>query len=154
MNRDFHEMDQMLSRCMDAFAGIPTRIALHAIPIDIRSYPDKFMIDANLPGYKKDEISITFENGALTISATHKVEEHKCDCGDNCQHETCQCNHEPEYKYVCKERMNGTATRTITMNRAENLDLNKMTADFVDGVLTITINKKPIDEIRKTININ
>jgi len=38
-------------------------------PVDIYEDVDNFYLDAELPGYRKDQINLTYENGILTIAA-------------------------------------------------------------------------------------
>jgi HSP20 family molecular chaperone IbpA len=44
--------------------------------VDVREDADRLIVEADVPGYKKDEIEINMENQTLTISAAHK-EEHR-----------------------------------------------------------------------------
>src|SRR5215210_5164847 len=45
-----------------------------AFPLDVAERDNDFLITAELPGVKKDDISITLENGELTIAAETKSE--------------------------------------------------------------------------------
>src|SRR4051812_18049773 len=43
-------------------------------PLDVTERNDEFLIAAELPGVNKDDISVTLENGVLTVSADMKSE--------------------------------------------------------------------------------
>src|SRR4029450_9163513 len=49
--------------------------------VDIREDADHIYVEAELPGFKKDEVDITLENQTLTISAERRQEEKKGDAG-------------------------------------------------------------------------
>jgi len=63
------------------FGGWPSLLAAEdltgAYPVDIREDDDKVYVDAELPGFKKDEIDVSLENGLLRIAAERKPEETK-----------------------------------------------------------------------------
>ena len=50
---------------------------LAAYPVDIREDDDSVLVEAELPGFKRDEINVTLEQGVLRISAERKAEESK-----------------------------------------------------------------------------
>src|SRR5438552_16077644 len=50
--------------------------------VDVREDPDHIYVEAELPGYKKDEVDITLENQTLTISAEKKQERKQEQKGD------------------------------------------------------------------------
>ena len=43
-------------------------------PVDVYEQNNKIVVDAELPGFKKEEIDVSFENDLLHISAEHKTE--------------------------------------------------------------------------------
>ena len=48
---------------------------LPAFRTDIRDQGDKFLLEAELPGFQKEEISLELKEGILTIRAEHKESE-------------------------------------------------------------------------------
>ena len=46
-----------------------------AYPVDIREEDGKLVVDAEMPGFKRDEIDVSVENGVLRIQAERKPEE-------------------------------------------------------------------------------
>ena len=64
-----------------AFSRWPTRTEAEfesaMYPVDIHEDNDNLIVEAELPGYTRDEIDVNIEQGILTISAQRKVEEKK-----------------------------------------------------------------------------
>lgn len=90
--------------------------------VDIKESDKDFVIHADLPGVKSNDIEVTAENGVLTIKGEResKKEEEK----DN-------------YKRV--ERFSGSFMRRFTLPDSANLE--KISAKTKDGVLELTIPK-------------
>ncbi|EEF57448.1 Hsp20/alpha crystallin family protein [Pedosphaera parvula] len=100
--------------------------------IDIYEDKEKITVNAELPGMKKEDINVSLEGRALTISGERKEEqEHKE--GDN-------------YR---AERFFGRFQRSITLPSAVNAE--KINANYKDGVLTIEL---PKSEEAKAKQIN
>jgi len=88
---------------------------------DIRETSQEFIVEAELPGMKKDEIVVELRDNTLTISAEKREE----------------INEEKE-NYVRRERRFGSARRSFYV---ENVDDKKVKADYKDGVLKIVLPK-------------
>jgi HSP20 family protein len=90
--------------------------------VDITETETHFVIHADLPGVKPDQIEVTAENGILTLKGTResRKEEEK----DN-------------YKRI--ERLSGSFMRRFTL--PDTADLDKISAKTKDGVLDLTIPK-------------
>lgn len=91
--------------------------------VDISDEDDKFVIKADLPGVKADDIKVTVENDVLTIKGERESE--KREQSDN-------------YKRI--ERFSGSFMRRFTLPEAANLE--KIKAKTTDGVLELTVPKK------------
>lgn len=91
-------------------------------------------IELAAPGFKKDEINVSIDNGVITISAESKKE--KEDSGD---------------KYTRKEFSYSSFNRSFTI--PETADENQINASYNDGVLNVKIGKKAIAEPKKTQTI-
>jgi HSP20 family protein len=100
--------------------------------VDVREDADHFYVEAELPGFKKDDIDITMENQQLTISAERR-EEQKQDGkkGDLLLH----------------ERRYSRFLRSFTL--PPTVDEQTVNAKLADGVLTITLNKREETKPRK-----
>ncbi len=104
--------------------------------VDIDSDNKMVYIKAEVPGVDQKELSVTFENGLLTISG-EKKDEKKTESKDKKSHIT--------------ERFYGSFRRQIRL--PDGLLADKAKADFNNGVLTIEIPKEKADDNKK-IKIN
>lgn len=96
--------------------------------VDIREDADHLYVEAEMPGFKKEDVDISLENQTLTISAS-KSEEQR----------------EPQKEgkksdYLLHERRVAEFVRSFTL--PNSIDEQQVNAKLSDGVLTITLNKK------------
>ena len=94
---------------------------------DIRELKDKYVIDIDLPGFKKENINISLNNGYLNISAKNSTE-----------------INEEEEKYVHQERFYGECSRNFYVG--DSIKEEDISAEFKDGILKIDIPKKNDEE--------
>ena len=90
--------------------------------VDVMENEQEVRVLADLPGIRKEDVSITLENGVLTINGERKVEEEK---KDNNLH--------------FSERVYGHFSRSFTIG--ELVQQEKIEASFKDGVLTVVLPK-------------
>jgi HSP20 family protein len=90
--------------------------------VDITEDDKEYIVKAELPELKKDEVKVTVENGELTISGERKFEKE-----------------EKGKKYHRIERSYGSFMRSFTLPESVNGD--KVAADFKDGVLKVHLPK-------------
>lgn len=121
--RDFNNM---LSRF---FSGSQDGGRLAPYGVDVREDADHLYVEAELPGFKKDEVDITLENQTLTISAERSEE--KDDKGDLLLH----------------ERRYSRFLRSFTL--PPTVDEKTVDAKLADGVLKIVLNKREETKPRK-----
>jgi len=98
-------------------------------PVDIHEDNDGLTVSAELPGFKKDEVDISIDNGLLTISAQREAAEHK----DGTTHLN-------ERRYTRVRRQFSLPTTVDTAN---------VDAKLKDGVLTLRLVKKEEVKPRK-----
>ena len=105
---------------------------------DIREHDEGYELDVDLPGFKKDEISVQLDNGYLTISAAKGLDKDEQD---------------KKGKYIRKERYAGAVQRSFYVGDAVTEEDVK--AKFEDGILRLSIPKKDARtvETKKTIAI-
>src|SRR3989440_7569061 len=97
--------------------------------VDVREDADHIYVEAELPGFKKDDLDITLENQTLTISAERKeTQEQKGD-------------------YLLNERRYQRFLRSFTL--PPTVDERKVDAKLNDGLLSITLNKREETKPRK-----
>ena len=124
------ELDNMISRFFGhrAFEGLP---AVTGYGVDVREDVDHLYVEAEVPGFTKDQVDITLENQTLTITARRddKVDEGRK--GD----------------WLLKERRHQSFQRSFTLPM--NVSEQKVDAKLSDGILTVTLNKKEETKPRK-----
>ena len=91
---------------------------------DIQDKGDSYLLEADLPGFKKDDIHIDLDGDTMTISAERHSEHEEKDKSGN---------------YMRCERSYGSYQRSFDIS-AVNADA--MTAEYTDGVLKLTMPKK------------
>ena len=96
---------------------------------DIREKKDKYIIDIDLPGFDKENINLSLNNGYLDIKAEARKESHK----------------DEEEKYVHRERFYSTCSRSFYVG--DNIEEEDIEAEFKNGILKITIPKK--EDVKK-----
>lgn len=104
-------------------------------PMDIKENDKGYDVSIELPGIKKEEISVTVKGNVMTITGERKSEERK-----------------DGEKYHRVERYYGQTSRSFTLPPHTNKDDVK--ASYVDGVLHLNIPKKDgscSDEIKVNI---
>ena len=94
-----------------------------ALRTDITEKDGKYILEADLPGFKKEDISVDIDKDCLTITAEHKSEEKE----------------ENADSYIRRERYYGSYTRSFNV---KGIDTEAITAAYNDGVLTLTMPKK------------
>ena len=100
---------------------------------DITESEEAFHVRAELPGVKKEDVEVSLSNGVLTLKGERKVEE---ETQDEKQHRI--------------ERFHGTFVRRFDL--PDHIDQGAITAEYVDGVLTLTIPKMK-EEIPETTKV-
>jgi HSP20 family protein len=90
--------------------------------VDITEDEKEYLIKAELPGLKKEDVRLTVENDVLTVSGERKFEKE-----DNGK------------KYHRIERAYGSFVRSFSLS--EDADGRNVTADFNDGVLQVHLAK-------------
>ena len=105
---------------------------------DVRENEGNYVLDIDLPGFKKDEISLTLDNGYLIVGASKTVNEDEKDS---------------KGKMLRQERFSGAMQRSFYVG--DSIDENDVKAKFEDGVLSLSFPKEKEPEIpeKKTIMI-
>lgn len=91
--------------------------------VDIYEEPAAIVIEADLPGMSKDQVTVNLKNNVLTIQGERKLE-----------HE------EKRDNYHRIERAYGSFTRSFTI--PSNINTEQIEAEFKDGVLRIQLPKR------------
>ncbi len=110
---------------------------------DIKESDKGYELEMDLPGFKKDEIKASLENGYLTITAEKGLEKDQKDQKE-----------EEGKKYICRERYSGSCQRTFYVG--DEIEQDDIKASFKHGILRLDIPKKqpkPQVEEKKCISI-
>jgi len=101
---------------------------------DIYEIDDTYHIEIDLPGFKRDNLSLEFNHGYLTVLATKK-----------------DTNSKNEKNYLKRERTYGIYKREFYVG---DVDYNKINAKYKDGVLVIKFLKIIMKKRRKLLKLN
>lgn len=106
------------------FFGDLTHSNLPAFRTDIRDDGDQFLLDADLPGFNREDIQLELQGDILTITAQHQ---------DNKDQKNEDGN------YICRERTSSSYSRSFNVSgiRGEGI-----TAAYENGVLQLTLPKQ------------
>lgn len=101
--------------------------------VDVRETVNEYVVEAELPGVKKDEVDISLNEGRLTISVKRE---------ENVE--------EREEEYIHQERKVGSMQRSLFL---ENAKPETGSAKLTDGVLRITVPKDTQSDASSKIDI-
>ena len=120
----------------DSFFNTKTKTDEFWYPaVDILDEKENVVINVELPGIKKEDVSVNIEDRVLTIKGERKFE-----------------NEEKKDNYFRKERSYGSFKRSFSLS--DDVLIDDVTADFKDGVLKVTLKKDNTKEEVKQITIN
>jgi HSP20 family protein len=132
------EMEEAQNRVTRFLGGFPTRrdigethslaVADWSPEIDISQDDHEYLLKADLPEIKKDDLRVTVEDGILCVSGERKSEKE-----------------DEKRKFHRVERSYGSFRRSFTL--PADTDSKKVTAEFRDGVLKVHL---PTTAIAKT----
>ena len=112
--REFDELER-------SFFG-NQRNLISAFRTDVVDTGDAYKLDAELPGFKKEDIKIDVENDVLTISVERKLNEE-----------------EKKQNFVKRERFYGSYSRSFDVS---GINVDGIEATYENGILTLTMPKK------------
>ena len=114
--------------------------ASNLMKTDIKEFDDKYEVEIDLPGFKKDEVTAELNDGYLTVSAAKGLDQ------DEQEKET--------GKYIRRERYAGACQRSYYVG--EDITEEDIKAEFKHGILKLFVTKKevkPAVEEKKYISI-
>ena len=116
--KDFSDMERKLYG----------RKANRMMKTDIREKDDNYEVSIDLPGFKKEEITVELDNGYLTISAAKGLDKDENKKG----------------RLIRQERYAGSMTRCFYIG--DNVEKGDIEATYRHGVLTLTVPKKALEK--------
>ena len=99
-----------------------TNASLPAFRTDIRDQGDKFVLEAELPGFNKEDISLDLKEGILTVKAEHKEDQTQ-----------------KQGEYIRRERRTGSFARSFDVS---GIDESGISAAYKNGILEVTLPKQ------------
>ncbi len=126
----FKEMEELQGR-LGSWMNLPGRtttskealaVADWSPLVDITEDEKEFLLKAELPGVKREEVKLTVEDGVLTLTGERRFEQE-----------------EKEKRYHRIERAYGSFMRSFTL--PEGTPADKVAAEFKDGVLLVHLPK-------------
>lgn len=124
----FRELNEFQNRLSSVFGrsgsqkGNEAALSQWSPPVDILEDDKEFVVKAELPDIKKEDVRVMVENGVLTISGERKFE-----------------REENKRRYHRVERSYGSFSRSFSL--PEGADPAKVHAEFKDGVLQVHMTK-------------
>ena len=102
---------------------------------DVRETEDTYEVDIDLPGFKKDEISVDLKDGYLTVSAAKGLDKDEQD---------------KKGRYIRQERYAGACSRSFYVGELKPEDIS---AKYEDGILKLSMPKQAKQELPKRTTI-
>ena len=134
VNREFEGFfNRMLGRDADGGQFAP-------YGVDVREDADHIYVEAELPGFRKEDVDITLENQTLTIAAQRSSGTGNGGGGQ-------QQQPQQRGQMLLNERRYTRFLRSFTL--PPTVDEQHVDAKLQDGVLTITLNKREETKPRK-----
>ena len=107
-----------------------------AFKVDVKEMDDHYELTADLPGMKKEDVALHYENGYLTVAASHDESKDEKDEAGN---------------YIRRERHTGEVSRSFYIDGIDEANIH---AEFKDGVLQVKLPKAAEEPQRKQIEIH
>ena len=122
--RELEEMTNRLNRILRPEITNEAVFANWAPAMDVQETTNEYLIKADLPEVKKEDVKVSVEDGVLAVEGERKLEKE-----------------ETGKKFHRVERSYGKFVRRMTL--PTDIDPQKVVADFKDGVLNIHLPKSP-----------
>ncbi|MGN0429255.1 MAG: Hsp20/alpha crystallin family protein [Acetatifactor sp.] len=109
--------------------------AQNVMSTDIKETETGYEMEIDLPGFRKDEVSVELNEGYLTISAAKGLDKNEAESEEEAK----------KGNYIRRERYSGACQRSFYVG--DELTREDIKASFKHGILTLTIPKKEAKQI-------
>lgn len=133
---DFFDDDFSMFPALTGRNPLYGKHAKNLMKTDVRETENTYELDIDLPGFKKDEISIDLKDGYLSISAAKGLDRDQED---------------KKGKYIRQERYAGACSRSFFVG--EGVEPKDVSAKFEDGILKISLPKQVKKELPQSPRI-
>ena len=110
--------------------------AKNLMKTDVRELDGSYELDVDLPGFKKDEVTVDLQDGYLTISAAKALDKDESD---------------QKGKFLRQERYSGSMSRSFYVG--DGVEATDISAKYEDGILKISVPKAAQKELPKHTTI-
>jgi len=122
------EMDQLLNSVNFAFQGL--RLGRHFAAVNLYELPNEYLLTAELPGLKSEDLELTISGGLLHIKGQRE-----------------EADGIPEERFRRQERFRGSWQRSISI--PDRVREEAFSAEFTDGILKIHLPKGEREQPRR-----
>ncbi len=132
------EMDRLFGTTLNPYWDYPEFTAIAGTEqqaMDLNERPDAYTVQMDLPGFSKPDIAIEVKDNVLTVSAERKESK----------------DQQQDGKMLIQERSVNSLRREVVLPKAVNVE--SVTAEYKDGVLTITLPKTEQDQAVRKVEI-
>ena len=133
---DFFDDDFMRFPVWSGRSPLYGKHAKNLMKTDVRETENAYEVDIDLPGFKKDEISVELKDGYLTVSAAKGLDKDEKD---------------KKGRYIRQERYAGACSRSFYVGDVESKDIS---AKYEDGILKLTLPKVEKKELPSSSSIS
>ncbi len=135
--KDFEDINNRIHNFVDDLPNVKFNLGFSFKPrVDLYSDSENYFIEMDVPGIAKDELKISLHNNVLSISGEKKNSNE----GNK------------KFTYLKNERSFGAFSREF--NLPEEINSDKVSASFENGVLKVVLEKAEKVETKKEIKIN
>ncbi len=135
LNSNFRDFNNMIDSFFNDDFLSRGSVYESSFKVDVSEKDDSYLVEAEMPGFSKDDIAISLDEGKLVISAQKNEEVDKSDEDKN---------------YIHKERKSSQMSRSMYF---PNIDEDNIKASLNDGILEIKLGKSQVKETKKHIAI-
>lgn len=109
---------------VNKFFGMTDMPQMTSFKTDVKDCGDKYVLEAELPGFKKEDIAIDINGDNLTVSAKREQSKEEKDESGN---------------YIRRERSYGSVARSFDVSEIKTDEID---ASYDNGILTLNLPKK------------
>jgi HSP20 family protein len=115
-------MDRLLEDAFVSPRGLAGMMGAGGPPMDVYEEGDQYVVEAQVPGLKPENLDISIVQGVVTISGESKAEQEG-----------------RERKYLIREQQVGRFSRSLRL--PENINADAVQAKYADGILRLALPK-------------
>ena len=127
---DFFDFGRMMPQVSSELYG---KHARNLMKTDVRELDGSYELDVDLPGFKKDEVTVDLQDGYLTISAAKGLDKDESD---------------KKGKFLRQERYAGSMSRSFYVG--EHVEPEDIRAKFENGILQISLPRAAKKQLPKS----